>query len=160
MGRADSMVAMFGWIMPEPLHIPPTRTGRPPTMASMAVALRTRSVVQMAVAAAFAASSDDSRPETSDGTAARSSGILIRCSPWRDEGRDNTITKTELAHACPITPVDSSSTAVGSIPSARATVSAEVSESCHPASPVAALACSQKPVSPRVFFSGEMISKH
>lgn len=34
----ESIVAMFGWIIPEPLHMPPTRTGRPPTEASSAAA--------------------------------------------------------------------------------------------------------------------------
>ena len=57
---------------PEPLHMPPTRTARPPTVASIAVALRTRSVVHMLVAAALAASEEAASPATKEGMAASS----------------------------------------------------------------------------------------
>ena len=43
---------MSGWIIPEPLAIPPMRTRRPPSWASSATCLSTRSVVRIAVAAA------------------------------------------------------------------------------------------------------------
>ncbi len=47
-----SIVAMFGWIIPDPLHIPPRRTDFPPTSISSSAVLGTRSVVMIARAAA------------------------------------------------------------------------------------------------------------
>ena len=46
-----SMVAMLGWIIPEPLAMPPMRTRRPPRSVSRAICLSTRSVVRIARAA-------------------------------------------------------------------------------------------------------------
>ena len=46
------MVAMFGWIIPDPLHIPPTRTSAPPRSSCADASLGTVSVVMMARAAA------------------------------------------------------------------------------------------------------------
>jgi hypothetical protein len=43
---------MLGWIMPEPLHMPPTRTVLPPTSTSSVAVLGTVSVVMIASAAA------------------------------------------------------------------------------------------------------------
>mmetsp|Transcript_34382 Transcript_34382/g.55190 ORF Transcript_34382/g.55190 Transcript_34382/m.55190 type:complete len:217 (+) Transcript_34382:1126-1776(+) len=85
----------------------------------MAMDLRTRSVVQMAVAAAAAAAPDDTRLVARVGMARSSSGILIRL---------------------PMTPVDSRSTSAGSTPSAAATAAADATLSSIPSVPVAALA--------------------
>mmetsp|Transcript_13477 Transcript_13477/g.57033 ORF Transcript_13477/g.57033 Transcript_13477/m.57033 type:complete len:277 (+) Transcript_13477:295-1125(+) len=120
-----NMVAMFGWIMPLPLPMPPTRTFFPPRMpppprsTSTASVLRTRSVVQMAVAAAYAASLVDLRLAASAGTAPMSSSISMRL---------------------PMTPVDWSNTSSASHPRASATVAAERTASSMPSTPVAALA--------------------
>jgi hypothetical protein len=38
-----SMVAMLGWIMPLPLHMPPTLTGTPPMVTRRAASFDTRS---------------------------------------------------------------------------------------------------------------------
>ena len=46
-----SIVAMFGWIMPEPLHIPPTLTRTPPRSTSSSASLGCESVVMIACAA-------------------------------------------------------------------------------------------------------------
>src|SRR5258708_33542816 len=46
------IVAMFGWIIPDLLHIPPRRTDFPPTSISSSAVLGTRSVVMIARAAA------------------------------------------------------------------------------------------------------------
>src|SRR2546426_6025128 len=45
------MVAMLGWIIPDPLHIPPTLTPRPPISISFAAVFGTVSVVMIARAA-------------------------------------------------------------------------------------------------------------
>mmetsp|Transcript_11678 Transcript_11678/g.54387 ORF Transcript_11678/g.54387 Transcript_11678/m.54387 type:complete len:378 (+) Transcript_11678:282-1415(+) len=121
-----SMVAMFGWIIPLPLPMPPIRTLRPPRSppppksTSTASVLRTRSVVQIAVAAPYAASLVAFKLPARDGTAAMSSSILIRL---------------------PMTPVDWSKISDASHPSASATVAAERTASSMPSLPVAALAC-------------------
>src|SRR5229473_6671117 len=47
-----SMVAMFGWIIPDPLHIPPSRTVLPASSISSFAVLGTVSVVRIARAAA------------------------------------------------------------------------------------------------------------
>ena len=47
-----SIVAMFGWIIPEPLHMPPMRTVRPPRSTSAWAVFGTVSVVMIARAAA------------------------------------------------------------------------------------------------------------
>mmetsp|Transcript_9207 Transcript_9207/g.40519 ORF Transcript_9207/g.40519 Transcript_9207/m.40519 type:complete len:279 (+) Transcript_9207:299-1135(+) len=122
-----NMVAMFGWIMPLPLPMPPTLTfffpprmpPPPPRSTSTASVLRTRSVVQMAVAAAYAASLVDLRLAASAGTAPMSSSISMRL---------------------PMTPVDWSNTSSVSHPRASATVAAERTASSMPSTPVAALA--------------------
>ena len=49
--HTPSIVAMFGWIIPEPFAIPPTRIVVPPTCDSTATLLLTRSVVVIAIAA-------------------------------------------------------------------------------------------------------------
>ena len=50
--RKQSMVPMLGWIMPEPLAMPPIRTVLPPMVVSTASSFFTVSVVMMAWAAA------------------------------------------------------------------------------------------------------------
>src|SRR2546422_10554696 len=45
------MVAMLGWIIPDPLHIPPTLTPRPPISISFSAVFGTVSVVMIARAA-------------------------------------------------------------------------------------------------------------
>mmetsp|Transcript_15138 Transcript_15138/g.36638 ORF Transcript_15138/g.36638 Transcript_15138/m.36638 type:complete len:379 (+) Transcript_15138:485-1621(+) len=116
-----SMVAMLGWIMPDPLPMPPILYTRPGlTSTSTAMVLRTRSVVQMAVAHAIAASLELLRLAASTGMALSSSVILMRL---------------------PITPVDSSSTSSAPKPSVVATAFADAMASSMPSLPVAALAC-------------------
>ena len=56
--RKHSMVPMLGWIMPEPLAMPPMRTVLPPTSVSTAASFFTVSVVIMA----WAAASDPAAP--------------------------------------------------------------------------------------------------
>ena len=116
-----SMVAMLGWIIPDPLPMPPILTTRPPPRStSTAIVLRTRSVVQMAVAAASATSSSARRFAASAGMPAVNSSILMR---W------------------PMTPVDSTSTS-GRDPQRTPPRSAAVARlSSMPRDPVAAFAC-------------------
>ena len=66
--RKHSMVPMLGWIMPEPLAMPPIRTVLPPITVSTASSFLTVSVVMMAWAAA-------SLPAAVWAAAAHSSGI-------------------------------------------------------------------------------------
>ena len=47
----DSIVPMLGWIIPEPLAMPPIRTAFPPSSSSTLICFITRSVVMMAPAA-------------------------------------------------------------------------------------------------------------
>ena len=50
--RKQSMVPMLGWIIPEPLAMPPSRTVLPPSSSSTATSFSTVSVVIIARAAA------------------------------------------------------------------------------------------------------------
>mmetsp|Transcript_34535 Transcript_34535/g.58013 ORF Transcript_34535/g.58013 Transcript_34535/m.58013 type:complete len:313 (+) Transcript_34535:603-1541(+) len=114
-----SMVAMLGWIMPDPLAHPPIVISTPPIMTLSAVLLEARSVVVMAVAAFRPSSSVAPKASTSAGSAATISFILMRL---------------------PITPVDSIITSFGLIFSSAAIASADATASSHPGTPVAALA--------------------
>ena len=49
--RKTSIVAMFGWIIPEPLAMPPSLHSTPPTVKATATSLRAVSVVIIASAA-------------------------------------------------------------------------------------------------------------
>ena len=56
------MVPMLGWIMPEPLAMPPMRTVLPPMVVSTATSFFTVSVVMMAWAAASLPSAGCGQP--------------------------------------------------------------------------------------------------
>mmetsp|Transcript_11775 Transcript_11775/g.25250 ORF Transcript_11775/g.25250 Transcript_11775/m.25250 type:complete len:303 (+) Transcript_11775:438-1346(+) len=88
----ESMVAMLGWIIPEPLHMPPMCTVLPPMFTCRAALLLTRSVVVMATAARCPSSSLVPRVPTISGMAGMKFSIFMRR---------------------PITPVDCSSTSSG-----------------------------------------------
>mmetsp|Transcript_5523 Transcript_5523/g.19216 ORF Transcript_5523/g.19216 Transcript_5523/m.19216 type:complete len:217 (-) Transcript_5523:133-783(-) len=115
-----SMVAMFGCIMPEPLHMPPRVTTRPSISTWIAVDLYTKSVVVIAVAQSFAAASVSERSSTTFGMAPNISSTLMR---W------------------PMTPVDCRSASSAGIPRHLESSAAESMASCHPRDPVAAFAC-------------------
>jgi hypothetical protein len=108
------MVAMFGWIIPEPLATPTTRA--PPRRRASAVFI-VRSVVRMASANG---STSSPRAATASGTPARTRSIG---SLW------------------PITPVDPVSTSCArASPRAPAVAAAKSSLSQTPSSPLAQLA--------------------
>ena len=108
---------MLGWIIPEPLAMPPMRTRRPPNRASRAICLSTRSVVRIARAAAS--------PPSLARAATSGSRPAMRVS---------------IGIGTPITPVEqmSTSSAAKSSRWARAAVAARLS--ARPRSPVQALA--------------------
>ena len=90
-----SIVHMFGWIIPEPLHIPPTVTVFPPISISTAASFFSVSVVMMA----FAASRPASRLPSSFGAMAFTP-FAIR----------------SIGSCIPMTPVDATSTLSSGIP--------------------------------------------
>mmetsp|Transcript_34562 Transcript_34562/g.87399 ORF Transcript_34562/g.87399 Transcript_34562/m.87399 type:complete len:256 (+) Transcript_34562:549-1316(+) len=126
-----SMVAMLGWIMPEPLHMPPTVTGLPPMLMRSAAALDTRSVVVMAMAARWPSCWLAPSVLAISGMAGMNASIFMRR---------------------PITPVDCSSTSSGEMPSALASASAVSTASLYPWSPVAALAWPALVITARTVF--------
>ena len=114
-----NMVHIFGWIMPEPLHIPPNVTVLPPISVSMAIALEMVSVVMMACAASEPASKVSALAVTSFLIPAviLSTGICI-----------------------PMTPVDATSTASVGTPNSSPAHFASASQQSSPCLPVQALA--------------------
>ena len=114
-----SIVHMSGWIMPEPLHMPPTVTVFPSISNCTAASLDTVSVVIIASAAIRPASlpSDLVRASSSIPAVIFSTGICI-----------------------PITPVEATSTASAGISSVSAAHSAVFLQQSYPAAPVHALA--------------------
>ena len=112
-----SMVAMSGWIMPEPLAMPLMVTGTPSIAAVRVTSFAKVSVVMIAAAAAAQAS--DSRSAASCGSAAvmRSSGS-----------------------GSPMTPVEATNTSVGLQPSRPAAAFTVRSTLAVPTLPVKALA--------------------
>ena len=111
------MVAMFGWIIPDPLAMPPMRTGRSPIFISRAIVLVTRSVVTIDRDASSEPVSLNA--STALGMPDLSASIRIR---W------------------PITPVEACRMSSGAILSALAKISALSIASAHPCFPVLALA--------------------
>ncbi len=112
----QSMVAICGWIIPEPLAMAAKRTVLPPTSRWRKASLVRRSVVRMASAA----------PATSSPSAATSAGAAAA---MRSTGR-----------RMPMPPVDAVSTCSGPAPSALATAAATARSSAAPTGPVSALA--------------------
>ena len=102
-----SMVHILGWIMPEPLHMPPMVTFTPPTSNSTATCLLRVSVVIIASAACVPAASVASFSFASFATP---SSIL------------------SIGSCIPITPVDATSTDSSGIPSAFAAAFAVLSQ--------------------------------
>ncbi|OGX40422.1 MAG: hypothetical protein A3C53_02480 [Omnitrophica WOR_2 bacterium RIFCSPHIGHO2_02_FULL_68_15] len=115
--RNANIVAIAGLIIPDPLAMPPIRTGVPATENSTAVSFTTRSVVMIASAAAR-------EPR----------GL----SPAASAGRAATIRRVGIGR--PMTPVEATSTRCGSIPRARAVSRTIVLASRSPCGPVQALA--------------------
>ena len=111
-----NIVAICGWIIPEPLAMAANFTARPPTLISRKATLVVRSVVRIASAAVMISSP---RAATSAGTAAaiRSTGMRM-----------------------PMAPVDAVSTVSASTPSPAATAAATARSSTAPSGPVIALA--------------------
>ena len=95
----SSMVAMLGWIMPEPLAMAPRRQTLPPRVNSTAACLGWVSVVMMAVAAARLPAGLLSSLETASGTPASKGSMLM---------------------AWPMTPVEEGSTSASAMPRVRA----------------------------------------
>ena len=114
----ESMVAILGWIIPEPLAIPPIRTGLPSIMVSRAIDLGTKSVVMIDRAA--------SSPPSSLAAAATWGIPALRAS---------------IFILCPITPVEARRIVSGSTCNTSPRILALSRVSCQPCSPVAALAC-------------------
>ncbi len=108
-----SIVARTGWIMPAPLAIPPTVN--PPALAC--ASFGPESVVRMASAAASPPSAESRAAADETPASTRSSG-----------------------RRTPITPVERTTTASLTIPSASPTATAVASASASPAAPVAAFA--------------------
>ena len=103
-----SIVAMFGSIMPEPLHMPPTVTVRPPMVVCTAACFGFVSVVITAFSAA--------RPAAS----LRASCAAAAFMP---------ASRRSIGRRRPMTPVEATSTWRGSIPSSPAVASAASSAS-------------------------------
>ena len=97
--KNSSMVAMLGWIMPEPLAIAPRRQGLPPSVNSTAACLGWVSVVMMAVAAARLPAGPASSFAAASGMPAAKGSMLM---------------------AWPMTPVEAGSTSLSATPSASA----------------------------------------
>lgn len=95
-----SIVAMFGWIMPEPLEMPPMHTSLSPSVIFTAHSFSMVSVVMMAFAAMLEPFSFSS---AANAGAAFSIGAIGKI--------------------CPITPVDATMTSCGSMPSASPAIS-------------------------------------
>ena len=91
----QSIVAMFGWIMPEPLAMTPKRTFLPPTSISSAADFGCVSVVMMAWLAALLPSADRSRTLISE------SGVFTRedAEKLRDAGCDGILVGEGLVRA-------------------------------------------------------------
>ena len=114
-----SMVHMLGWIMPEPLHMPPMVTRTPPSSSCTAASLFFVSVVMMALEAAVPLSGPASR---------RGAMALIPASI------------RSMGSCFPITPVDATKTPSCGIPRTWAAVAAVRLQYSMPSSPVQALA--------------------
>ena len=95
----SSIVAMLGWIMPDPLAMAPMRQGLPPSVNSTAYSLGWVSVVMMAVAAAWLPAALASSLAAAAGMPAANGSRLM---------------------AWPMTPVEDGSTSAAATPSACA----------------------------------------
>ena len=113
----ESIVAMFGWIMPDPLAIAPKRTFLPPISTSVAHALEYVSVVMMALPASTLPSLE--RAATAS---------LTPCSSF------------SIGRFTPMTPVEATRTSPAAQPSASAAISVVRLASFMPCSPVQAFA--------------------
>ncbi len=112
-----SMVAMAGWIIPEPLAMPPTVKVRPPTWTRAAASLGRVSVVMIARAARVADEGPASRSSAPTAAAIRSAGS-----------------------AEPMRPVEAGSTWASSQPRRAATAATTRCAAAIPAAPVPAFA--------------------
>ena len=117
--RKPSIVHIFGWIIPEPLLIPPSVTVFPPISNVTAISLFMVSVVIIALDAAVEASSE------------RSSVFAIAATPFSSFSTGSCI---------PITPVEATATVSAGIPRAFSTAPAVALHASHPSCPVHALA--------------------
>ena len=112
----QSMVAICGWIIPDPLAMAAKRTGLPPSESSRNASFVRRSVVRIASAAA-ATSSPSAATSAGAAAAIRSTGIRM-----------------------PIAPVEAVSTSSALDPQRLATAAAIARSSAAPTGPVRALA--------------------
>ncbi len=126
MATNDSIVAMSGWIIPEPLAMPVTVTGTPSTATRRDAPLGTVSVVMIA---------DTAANQWSGASAAFACGSAA------------TIFATGSGSM--ITPVENGRTASGAQPSAAATAAQVASASAMPGAPVPALALPALTISAR-----------
>ena len=117
--RNPSMVHILGWIMPEPLHMPPRVTLLPPSSNSTAICLGTVSVVMMA----FAASAPASGPSAFVSVSFRMPSFNL-----------------SRGSCMPMTPVEATSTASPGIPSSSPAHSASARQQSIPCFPVQAFA--------------------
>ena len=131
------MVAMSGWIMPEPLAMPATVTSVSPMRARAHAPLANVSVVRIASAASRqpGAVSASHRP----GSAA----VIL------PTGRGS-----------PITPVEATNTSSGSQPRSAAAVSASARTAASPAAPTSTLALPALTTRPRARPRGRMARHH
>ena len=113
----QSIVAMFGWIMPEPLAMTPKRTFLPPSSISSAAVFGCVSVVMMAWLAALPPSAE--------------SLLMASLTPT---------SSLSIGSGTPMTPVEATTTSCGVQPSASAAISCVALASFSPCSPVQALA--------------------
>ena len=93
--RKTSIVAMFGWIMPLPFAMPPSRQVAPPASNSTAISLSSVSVVMMPSAAA--------RPPSADSPAASAgmpSAMGAISSFWPMTPVEATITSSARMPSC------------------------------------------------------------
>ena len=107
--KNTSMVAMFGWIMPEPLAMPPSVHVRPPTSNATATSFFARSVVMIASAA-----SPLPPRESAAASAGMAASMGAGSSGW------------------PITPVEATITSEASMPSACAAAAHMRPATCSP----------------------------
>ncbi len=114
-----SMVHMFGWIIPEPLHMPPICMVFPLKVNATAASFLTVSVVMIASAACMAAS------RSADRFSVRTGRPLLICS---------------MGICCPITPVEAMRTEVSGIFKSLAASWAVFWQMSIPSCPVQALA--------------------
>ena len=133
----ESMVAMFGEIMPAPLHMPSSRTSPPFSSKDAAASLCTVSVVMIALAVSLGV------PVASDSASAGMAASHLA-----------------MSNCAPMTPVDAGSSSSAGTPSALAARFRVSRQLARPWSPVQALAWPELTRNPDIFRPSASISLH